>query len=65
MYVTWAIDGGEWSALCPNHFYSWGKSHHYLLYWRLGRSKDTLDILGKRKISYLFWDSNPGSSSPY
>jgi len=27
--------------------------------------KDSLDILGKRETSHLFWDSNTGSSSPY
>ena len=47
--INLALDGGEWSALCPSHFYPWGKSHHYLLYRKLGRSKRQSGYFGEEK----------------
>ena len=43
--ITFALDG----ALCPSHFYLWGKSHHYLLYRKLGRSKRQSGYFGEEK----------------
>jgi hypothetical protein len=34
-FVTWALDGGEWSASRPCHFTAGGKSLQYPLYRRL------------------------------
>jgi len=31
-----ALNGGEWLALCPNHFTPWIKNPKYPLDWRLG-----------------------------
>jgi len=47
--ITLALDRREWSALCPSHFYPWWKSHHYLLYRKLGRSKRKSGRFGEEK----------------
>jgi hypothetical protein len=63
--ITLALDGGEWSSLCPSHFYPREIATTTSCTGSWVGPKDSLDILGKRKISHLFWDSNAGSSSPY
>jgi hypothetical protein len=49
LLITLALDGGEWSALCPSHFYPWGKSHHYLFDRKLGRSERQSGHFGDKK----------------
>jgi len=47
--ISLVLDEGEWSALCPSHFYAWGKSHHYLSYRKLGRSERQSGHFGEEK----------------
>jgi len=54
--ITLALDEGEWSALCPSHFYPWGKSHSCTGSWvvlkesgHFGEEKNLLSFLGFKR----------------
>jgi hypothetical protein len=57
--LTSALDGGEWSVLCPSHFTPWERAPgtHWIGGWVSPRAG--LDMVVKRKIPSSCRDSNP------
>lgn len=64
LFLTLALDGGQWLTLCPGRFSRW-KILWCLLTRKLGGPKASLDVLDKRKISFPQRNSNIGPSSPH
>jgi hypothetical protein len=57
--LTLALDGGEWSALCPGCFTPRERAPgtHWIGGWVGPRA--VMDAVVKRKISNPSWESNP------
>jgi len=57
-----ALDGGEWLTSCPGCFTCGKYPGTYCVGdWVSPRAR--LDILEERKLSFPYWDVNPGPSS--
>lgn len=57
-FLSSALDGCEWSALCSSYFTSWGKHSHYPIERQLVSPRDYLDVVVVRIICSC-QDSNP------
>jgi hypothetical protein len=57
--LTWALDGGEWSASRPGRFTPRERAPgiHWIGGWMDPRA--VLDMVVKRKIPNTRWESNP------
>jgi hypothetical protein len=72
LFLTSALDGGEWWASCPGRFTPQGKSPLYPLEWRLGGPQSSSGCCGAQKNPLplpghpahslsLYWLKYPGS----
>jgi len=64
MFLTLAVDRGEWSASHPSHFTPEGKSSQYPLYRKLGGALSSSGQDGKEKNSQFLPGIEPWTSIP-
>jgi hypothetical protein len=59
VFLTSALDGGEWSGSCPSHFTLRERAPGTHWIGGLVGPRASLDVVMKRKILSPCWESNP------